>query len=46
MRQKVGAQKVCQIIIISYSPVILIKLYIIVRQRTTVEKSAISTFQK
>jgi len=46
MRHKVGAHKFRQITIISYSPVIQIKLYIIFRQRSDRKNLAISTFEK
>jgi len=45
MHHKVGAHKVRQITIISYSPVIQVKLYIF-RQRNNRKNSAISTFEK
>jgi len=45
MRHKVGVHKVRQITIISYSPVINIKLYIF-RQRNDRKKPANSTFEK
>jgi len=45
MRHKVGAHKFRQIAIISYSPVIQIKLYIF-RQRNDRKNSVISTFEK
>jgi len=45
MRHKVGAHKVRQITIISFSPVIQIKLFIF-RQRNDRKNSAILTFKK
>jgi len=45
MRHKVRAHKFRQITIISYLPVIQIKLYIF-RQRNDSKNSAISTFEK
>jgi len=45
MHHKAGANKVRQITILSYSPVIQIKLYIF-RQRKDRKNSAISTFEK
>jgi len=45
MRHKAGALNVRQITILSYSPVIQIKLYIF-RKRNDRKNSAISTFEK
>jgi len=45
MRHKVGSHKVRQITILSYSPVIQIKLHIH-RQRNDRKNSAILTFEK
>jgi len=45
MRHNVGVHKVRQITIISYSPIILNKLYIF-KQRNYRKYSAISTFEK
>jgi len=45
MRYKIGSHKDCQITIISYSPIIQIKLYIF-RQRNDRKNSTISTFEK
>jgi len=45
MRHKIGPHKVRQITIVSYSPVILIKLYIF-RQRNNCKNSAILIFEK
>jgi len=45
MHHKAGAHKVCQITLLSYSPVIHIKLFIF-GQRNDRENSAILTFEK